>query len=65
MRSKNKKILSGMFSLLMVSNLLSVIPVCAMEGDTFPYMFYAASENDDAIRINAGSVCFNGGAGTK
>ena len=65
MKSKNKKILSGMFSLLMVSNLLTSVPASAMEEEYFPYMFYAASENDGAVTVNAGGVCFNGNAGAK
>lgn len=65
MKSKNKKILSGMFSLLMVSNLLTSVPASAMEEEYFPYMFYAASENDGSVTVNAGGICFNGNAGAK
>lgn len=65
MKSKFKRIFSGVLSIVTAISFLPPISVHAGEGaELYPYTIFAGSEVEGAITINADNICINGNIAT-
>ena len=61
----NKKLLSVFLSALTTANITQAFPAMALEtNEPYPYMLFAASEEDGAITVHADNICMNGSIAT-
>lgn len=67
LKSKFKRILSGVLSLAVTASILPCFPAFAdeqTEPEKYPYTMFAASDSEGAITINANNFCVNGNIAT-
>lgn len=55
-----KKLLSIALSAVTMVELIPRVPAIAEEAERYPYVFFASSEEDNAITINSNNICING-----
>ena len=59
-----KKLLSIALSAVTIVEFIPRIPAKAEEAERYPYVFFASSEEDNAITINSNNICINGNIAT-
>lgn len=59
-----KKLLSIALSVVTMVELIPRVPAIAEEAERYPYVFFASSEEDNAITINSNNICINGNIAT-
>ena len=59
-----KKLLSIALSAVTMVELIPRVPAIAEEAERYPYVFFASSEEDNAITINSNNICINGNIAT-
>jgi len=64
MKTKVRKLISGILSVTLLSTTLTCFPVTAEDTDKYPYTMFAGSSEEGAITINASNVCINGSIAT-
>lgn len=63
--SKFKRLLSGVLSMVMAVSAVPIVSTNAQEStEPYPYTLFAASSDEGAITVNAGSFCVNGNVAT-
>ena len=64
LKSKFKRTLSGLLSMIMVATIVPCFPVSAEDLEKYPYTMFASSNVEGAITINADNFCANGNIAT-
>lgn len=65
MKSKFKRIISGILSVAVMISAVPIVSANAEEStEPYPYTLFAASSDEGAITVNAGNFCVNGNVAT-